>query len=157
MPHRGVVIAGVDDDIVEGAHGIAVKTDILLKDYKEMPDAIVLPGGMPGAENLAKSLELKDLIIKMYREKRIVAAICASPALVLASTGILSGKKATCYPGLEKNFLSNVNFVVEEVVQTQNIITSRGVGTAFAFGLKISENLVGKEKSDAIAEQMLYK
>ena len=151
-----VTIAGLGSELVEGAHGTSVKADIVFEKYEASPDAVILPGGMPGAENLASSTKVKGLISNLNSGKKIVAAICASPALVLAPTGILKGKKATCYPGMEKSFLSNVKFSDSEVVQDGNIITSRGPATAFAFGLKIAENLVGKSTADMVGKQMLY-
>jgi 4-methyl-5(b-hydroxyethyl)-thiazole monophosphate biosynthesis len=151
-----VTIAGLGGQMVTGAHGVTVKADVVFADYKDIPDAVVFPGGMPGAENLASSTKVKELIAKMDSEGRIIAAICASPALVLAPTGILKGRTATCYPGLEKNFSSDVKVTKDKVVQDGNIITSRGPATAFPFGLKIAENLVGKAKAQMVAEQMLY-
>ncbi|MFH1798701.1 MAG: DJ-1 family glyoxalase III [Candidatus Omnitrophota bacterium] len=150
------VIAGLDDNFVTGSHGIVIKTDVLFENYSELPDAVVFPGGMPGAENLANSTKVKSLISRMNSAKKLIAAICASPALVLAPTGVLNAKTATCYPGLEKNFSSTIKFSEEKVVQDGNIITSRGAGTVFEFGLKIAENIVGKAKSDMTAQQMLY-
>jgi len=150
-----VTVAGLGKDIVTGAHGLSIKTDILLEEYKELPDALVFPGGMPGAENLASSSTVKNLVSKMDDESRIIAAICASPALVLAPSGVLSGKKATCYPGLEKNFSTDIKFVKEDVVREGNIITSRGPATALKFGLVIAEALVGKPKAEMVAGQML--
>lgn len=152
-----VVVAGLGEDMVTGAHGITVKTDIDFEDYKGVPEALILPGGMPGAENLAGSIKLKDLIRKMNSKNKLIAAICASPALVLGPTGILQGRKATCYPGLEVSFTPEIAFSKKEVVQDGNIITSRGPATAFKFGLKIAEELVGKDKSDMIAKQMVFK
>jgi 4-methyl-5(b-hydroxyethyl)-thiazole monophosphate biosynthesis len=69
--------------------------------------------------------------------------------------GILDGKEATCYPGLEKNFSPEIKHSKEKVVQDGNVITSQGPATAFAFSRKIAENLVGKAKADMIASQML--
>lgn len=151
-----VAIAGLGSELIKGAHGVTLKTDAVFENYSELPDAVIFPGGMPGAENLASSIKLKDFIVKMNSEKKLIAAICASPAIVLAPTGVLSGKKVTCYPGMEKNFLPDVNFLEEEVIQDGNIITSRGPGTAHLFGFKIAENLIGKNKSDMIASQMLF-
>jgi protein deglycase len=152
-----VTVAGLGSRIVEGGHGASVSGDIIFEAYSDMPDALILPGGMPGAENIASSTKVKDLMVNLLSKRKIVAAICASPALVLAPTGILSGKEATCYPGMEKSFPSDVKFSASEVVQDGNIITSRGPATAFAFGLKIAENLVGKNTADMVAGQMLYK
>jgi len=151
-----VTVAGLRGDSVTGAHGVEIKADVVFGDYKLLPDAIVFPGGMPGAENLASSVELKDMVLKMHSGGKLIAAICASPAIVLAPEGILRGRTATCYPGLEKNFSPDVKFVKEEVVQDGNVITSRGPATALVFGLKIAENLAGKAKTDMLAGQMVY-
>ncbi|MDP8299552.1 MAG: DJ-1/PfpI family protein [Candidatus Tantalella remota] len=151
-----VTVAGVGGKNIAGAHGISISADIVLEEYKGLPDAVILPGGLPGAENLAGSTKVKDILTRMNSEGRLIAAICASPALVLAPAGILDGKKAACYPGMEKTFSTGIHFVSEKVVQDGNIITSKGPATAFAFGVKIAENLVGKDKADMIAQQMLY-
>ncbi|MDD4956926.1 MAG: DJ-1/PfpI family protein [Candidatus Omnitrophica bacterium] len=150
-----VTVAGLGSETVKGARGVVVKADTLLEKADDMPDAIVLPGGMPGAENLARSTRLKDLIVKLDKAGKLICAICAAPALVLEPTGVLEGKKATCYPGMEKSFSPLVKFTKENVVQDRNVITSRGPATAIAFGLKIAENLVGKAKADMIGEHML--
>ena len=128
-----------------------------IRDTRRIPLAIVgMACRLPGAENLASSTKVKELITKMDSQDKIIAAICASPALVLAPTGVLKGKSAVCYPGLEKNFSTDIKFVKQEVVQDGNIITSKGPATAFAFGIKVTENLTGKAKADMIAQQMLY-
>jgi len=151
-----VTIAGLRKRSVKGAHGIKIETDILFSEYKILPDVVIFPGGMPGAENLASSLEVKELILKMNAKKKLIAAICASPSILLEPTGILDGRKATCFPGFEKNFGSTIEFVKQKTVQVENIITSQGAGTASDFGLKIAENLTSKPAADIIAQQMLY-
>jgi len=150
-----VVIGGLNGELVRGAHDIYVKADIHLKDVDFIPDVIIFPGGLPGAENLAMSLEVKTLISRIDAQGGIIAAICASPALVLAPTGVLDGKKATCYPGLQQNFSTQVTYVKDPVVQDGNIITSQGPATAVKFGLKIIEVLAGKAKADMVGEQAL--
>ena len=150
-----VTIAGLRKRSVKGAHGITFETDILFAEYKTLPDVVIFPGGMPGAENLASSLEVKELILRMNEEKKLIAAICASPAILLAPIGILDGLKATCFPGCEKNFGSSIEFVKQKTIQVDNIITSQGPGTAADFALKIAENLLGKPPADMIAQQML--
>jgi len=151
-----VTIAGLKRKSVKGAHGITIETDILFTEYKTLPDVVIFPGGMPGAENLAASLEVKELILKMNAKKKLIAAICASPAILLAPTGIMDGRKATCFTGFEKIFSSAVKFINEKTVSSGNIITSRGAGTAADFGLKIVETLITKSAADMIAQQMLY-
>lgn len=151
-----VTVAGLSGEMVKGSRGIVIKADRVLLESDSDHDAIILPGGMPGAENLAKSSKVKKLILDMHAKGKTVAAICASPALVLSPLGILDGKKATCFPGMEPNFTAKVKALKEAVVQDGNVITSRGPATAFAFSLKIVEALVGKDIADMVAKQTLY-
>ena len=152
-----VTLAGLSGKTVTGAHNIKFQADITLDEYKDLPDAIVLPGGMLGAQNLGRSPKVLELIKKVYNENKLVGAICAAPALVVAPTGILNGKKATCYPGFEKNFPSTVAFSKDRVVVDGNIITSRGPGSAFEFALELVEQLAGKEKAEQLSQGMLVK
>lgn len=150
-----VTVAGLASNRITGAHGIVIEADVLLDQYSQNPDAIVLPGGMPGAQNLGKSQKVREIIKKVYDQKKWVASICAAPALAVAPTGILNGKKATCYPGFEKNFPSTVKFSKERVAIDENIITSQGPGSALEFALKLAEQLVGKEKAQNLKEDMI--
>lgn len=151
-----VTVAGIGGTVIKGAHNVAINADIDLEKYDSVPDAVIFPGGMPGAENLARSSKVKELIKSMAAEGKLIAAICASPALVLAPMGLLDGRNATCYPGMEENFSSKVKPVKEKVVQDGNVITSMGPATALPFALKIVENLVGKETADSIAQATLF-
>jgi 4-methyl-5(b-hydroxyethyl)-thiazole monophosphate biosynthesis len=150
-----VIVAGVGKREVTGAHGITVETDTLLEQYGEIPDALVLPGGMPGAENLQKSEALKTILQKMKKSNRLIGAICASPAVVLAPNGVLDGKKATCFPGFEEGLGPKVTFSEERVVCDGQVITSRGPGTAFEFSLELVSQLVGAEKASQLAQNLL--
>lgn len=152
-----LTIAGLKSEIVSSSHNVSIMTDIMFEEFKGVPDAIILPGGMPGAENLAGSVKLKDLIVKMNSEGKLIAAICASPVIVLEPSGIIKRKRVTCYPGMEKGFSSEARFSKDDVVEDGNLITSRGPWTAFAFGLRIAGKLVGEAKADMVASQMLYK
>ena len=78
-----------------------------------------------------------------------IAAICAAPAKILGRKGLLKGKKATCYPGLE-DLLEGASFVTDSVVTDGNITTSRGLGTAVDFACELIRLLADKEKSDSI-------
>jgi 4-methyl-5(b-hydroxyethyl)-thiazole monophosphate biosynthesis len=161
--------SSVTDIVVKGSHAIPVVADILLKDYIALldgkePDAVYFPGGMPGAKNLSDNQFLFQLITKMARKGKLVAAVCASPAVVLAPTGILAEKKWTCYPGMEKeldtwcgsavkarelmensNHIKNVPFVLDS-----NILTGRGPGTAEQFAMKFVELTAGEETARRI-------
>ena len=152
-----VTIAGVKDQLVKSSRGIGVQTDMLLQDYKEMPDVVILPGGLPGAENLAKSSAVAGLVEKMNAAGKIVAAICATPAVVLAPLGILDGKKATCYPGCETDFSAKTTHSRERVVVDGNMITSQGPGTALEFSLAIVQKLVGEDMAGKLREKMIIR
>ena len=155
-----VTVAGLKPErgnLVRGAHDVWVRCDVELCDVREDRfDAIVLPGGMPGALNLHKSEVVNSMVLDTYKRGDLVCAICASPAFVLAPTGILDGKKATCYPGCEEKY-SHLNFCGERVVRDGNVITGAGPGTALEFGLLISEALFGKEVSSKIHSDMICK
>lgn len=150
-----VTVAGLGDREVRSAHGITIKADTVFDENIELPDAVILPGGSPGAENLAADIGLKGFLLNMSSEDKVIAAICASPALVLNPAGLLKGKKATCYPGLEKNFSSDMEFLDQDVVTDGQLITSRGPGTVFAFSKAVASLLCGKSKADAVSEMML--
>jgi len=150
-----VQVAGLAAKTVTGAHGIRIEADTVLSDVKNLPDAVILPGGMPGAKHLSESKEVLNLVKKMHQAKKLVGAICAAPALALTQAGVLNGKRATCYPGFEKNFSSSVKFTEERVVVDGNVVTSRGPGSALEFALELSEQLAGKAKAEELQEGIL--
>ncbi len=140
-----VILCGLKSKTVKGAHDIKVLADTTLDNLNADIDAVLLPGGMPGAANLAASKRVAEIIRTTHGKGGVVAAICAAPALVLAPSGILEGKSATCYPGMEKGFGTKTAFRQEKVVVDGNIITSQGPGTALEFALAVVEKLAGKE------------
>lgn len=152
-----VTVAGLGKKRIETSRKLAVEADVIFRTSGDLPDAIILPGGLPGAANLARSAELSSFIKKMNEAKKIIAAICASPAAVLAEAGILDGKKATCYPGCETNFSKSTLYVKKRVVADGNIITSQGPGSALEFSLEILKQLAGKEMAETVSGKMLIK
>ena len=142
---------------VIGTHGVAVEADIMFEDTDFADaDIIVFPGGLPGATNLADHAGIEKLIKKQYESGKRIAAICASPAMVLAKTGVLEGKKATCYPGLEDK-LTGATAVKDVVITDGNITTSRGPATAMAFGIELVRLMAGEKVADEVSEGLLYK
>lgn len=139
---------------VTGAHGIEVKADCLFEDMKEPAEMLILPGGVPGTPNLKAHKGLQQLICKSAEQGIYLAAICAAPT-VYGELGLLKGKKATCYPGLE-NGLLGAEVVYDNVAADGNFITSRGVGTAIDFSLKLVELLKNKAEADKIAKAIVY-
>jgi len=150
-----VIVAGLKTKKVTGSHGIVLTADRKLSEVKGEIDGLVLPGGLPGAENLAASKPLTKLIKNMHEAGKIVAAICASPAYVLAPAGVLDGKHATGYPGTQDRFPESTTYFEDPVVRDANVITSRGPGTAIEFSLKIVQALAGTEKSLDLRSKML--
>jgi len=156
--------AGIDTETVSvtgrlpvtGSHGIKVVADILFEDAVYTGcEFIVLPGGMPGAANLAAHEGLHEKILSFHNRGKGLAAICAAP-MVFGQAGILKGRKATCYPGFEKE-LEGAETVTDAVVSDRGVITSRGPATAMPFALAIIEEVRGKETADEIAGGLLYK
>jgi 4-methyl-5(b-hydroxyethyl)-thiazole monophosphate biosynthesis len=149
-----VITAGVTGKTVIGAHGVPFTADILLKGAPADLDGIVIPGGMPGAANIAKSAAAVELIQKLFSAKKLVAAICAAPGVVLGPNGFLKGKKFTCYPGYEKD-VKDAAFSETRVVKDGNLITSRGPGTAAEFAIALIDYLVGKDAADKVYKDTL--
>lgn len=141
---------------VTGSHGIPVIADILFEDadFDEVK-MIVLPGGMPGTTNLLKYEPLTRILKQFAAEDRPLAAICAAP-MVLAAHGILEGRKATIYEGMEANLKGAVH-TPGKVVRDGNIITSKGPGTAMDFALSLIGFLCGEAKASEVAAGLLYK
>lgn len=152
-----VEVSVTDTKHVTGATGQTVVADSLLTDI-DPTDAewIIIPGGQPGADNLHSSQKVNEIIKNQYERGGKIAAICAGPAVVVAPTGILKGKKATCYSGLGHMIESEGGtYVKEPVVIDGNIITSEGPGTTLMFAKAIISASVGKEKADETLSSML--
>lgn len=131
---------------VISSHDVPVIADKLISEcLGEAYDLIVLPGGVPGVDNLQKSLELKELLEKQNNSGKLYGGICAAPAVVLESYGLLEGKSATCHP-LFIDRLKNKDRAGDAVVIDNNCVTSRGAGTSLQFSLELLELLLGPEK-----------
>lgn len=151
-----VTIASITSEkSVMGAHDVVVMADALLENAAIQDfDSIVLPGGMPGTSNLLESHTVLNLVHSYHKAGKIVAAICAAP-WVLAEAGILKGKKATIYPGMEDKLGNDVKVSQERVVWDGLVGTSRGPGTALAFALSVAEKLGAVKEAQALAKGML--
>jgi 4-methyl-5(b-hydroxyethyl)-thiazole monophosphate biosynthesis len=144
-----VTLAGLIDGVLQGSRGIKIMPDTTLDealthDY----DMIVLPGGQPGTNNLKADVRVIQLLQKMAADGRYVCAICAAPS-VLASAGLLDGKRATSYPCALDEF-PNVQQQTTAIVEDAHLITSRGPGTAIDFSLTLLERLTGKAKREEV-------
>lgn len=139
---------------VRGAHDIVVVADLLFQeaDYAEC-EMIVLPGGMPGTTNLAGHEGLMKQISDFARDGKWIAAICAAPS-ILGKMSLLTGRRATSYPGYERDMTGAV-YSEDKVVQDGGFITSRGAGTAVEFALKLVEHLKDEQTAAGIRKRMI--
>ena len=147
-----VITIGIGACQIKGAHNIEIMTDT-----QEIPaqlDGVVIPGGMPGASNIAADQQALTLIKKLYQDNKLIAAICASPAVVLEKTEITRNKSVTCYPGFE-NQLRLAQFSNQAICIDGNIITANGPANAIPFALAIIEYLQGKAAAQTVAKQIL--
>ncbi len=145
-----VTTVGVGGDSIVGAHGIRVQADIPDTMYRDSsPDMIILPGGMPGAENLDNSRVVDAALRAAERNGAYLCAICAAP-MVLGKRGYLAGKRAVCYPGFEQ-YLAGAQVTDARMECDGRVITAKGMGVALEFGLALVRALCGKQKAEQIA------
>lgn len=116
-------------------------------------DAIACPGGMPGAEHLRDSAPLTELLKAQVAANKVTAAVCASPAVVFATHGLLPAK-ATCFP-VDKFKAVVPGWEDSKAVVDGCVITSQGPGTSLQFALKIVEQLYGLPKAEELAKGLL--
>ncbi|WP_123053438.1 DJ-1 family glyoxalase III [Clostridium sp. JN-1] len=144
-----------DTKCVKGAHDVNIQCNILLKQVNPSDyGALIIPGGMPGAENLRDNDEVINLVKRFNSENKILGAICAGP-IVFEKAGVLKEISATSYPGFKDKLHAGKYIENKVVVQDKNIITSRGPATAPYFAFKILENLTDKDTADNIKNDML--
>jgi protein deglycase len=159
-----VSTAALTEKLVIGAHGIVVAGDCLLDDIfvgvddldagpgpEATFDAVVLPGGMPGARHLRDDARVLALLVRQSQAGRLVGAICAAP-IVLEAAGILNGRLATSYPGFA---LASAQYQEDRVVVDGNIVTSRGPGTALEFALMLVQRLRGDDTARQLHTSMV--
>ena len=140
---------------VTGSHGITTVCDKLIETVNfDDADMLVLPGGMPGTLNLGNCEILMDQVHGFNTSKKELAAICAAPT-VFGKAGLLEGKKATCYPGMEGDLKGAITST-DAVCHDGHIITSRGLGTAIPFALEIVRTFQGDEAAEKLAKSIVY-
>lgn len=141
--------------LVKGANGITIQADCPIKDYSvDELDMIVLPGGWGGTKALAEDAGVQNLLKAMDEKGKNIGAICAAP-YALYTAGVLR-EGYTCYPSVEDEIdLAGYRGDADAVVQSGNIMTSRGPGTAICFGLAIVKKLVGDETYEKLRGGLL--
>ncbi len=150
-----VMLVSLTDSLrVTSTHGVTVDCDASIDALRlEDIEMIILPGGMPGAENLYRSEKLQNIVLAHTKKGKPIGAICAAP-LILGRLGLLSCKKATCYPGFEKEL--RAAFVTPGgVVRDGNILTAKGMGVSLPFALAAVEMLFSEDRQKQIAAQIM--
>jgi 4-methyl-5(b-hydroxyethyl)-thiazole monophosphate biosynthesis len=149
-----VVTVGVTGKTITGSHGIPFTADMEIGeiDPKAPFDMVVLPGGMPGTDNLQSNEMVKAFVRTALANRKYIGAICAAPK-ILGAMGILSGVKATCYPGYEAE-LKGAVLAKESVVTDGEIITAKGAGVALEFGFELLAALTDRATAGKIAASM---
>ncbi|MDR2792580.1 MAG: DJ-1/PfpI family protein [Treponema sp.] len=153
------VVSLNDNGISTGSHRIPVAADVNLTEFAarftaDEWDAVLLPGGMPGASNLAASETVGTMLKALAGKGALIAAICAAPAVVLYPLGLLAGRRFTCYPGLEEA-VTGAQWAKDDAVISGNIITSRGAGTAGTWAVAIICRLLGEDAAGKTAAAVL--
>lgn len=149
------MVSVTEEKIVTGSHGIAVSMDKTLNevDFNQV-EMIVLPGGMPGTLNLEACEPLMEKVKEFDKAGKYISAICAAPT-VFGHLGLLTGRKACCYPDMEDG-LVGAEVTYKSTAVSDHILTSRGMGTAIDFGLQIIARFQGKEAADEMAKKIVY-
>lgn len=149
-----------DNSLVEGAHGVQLISDLCWEDFEEVlssdaspEDFVIFPGGMPGAKNLAEFEPLMEVLHRHWEAGGGVAAICASPAVVLAAQGdMFAGTKMTCYDGFEPTLASaGITHVEAGSVVDGRLVTGRGPGYAAEFALALLAQIKDRDTAAAVA------
>ncbi len=150
-----VAVVALEGTEAVSSHSLTIRCDCSLGDILDspLPDMVVLPGGMKGSELLSSASELRTLVRKMMDERRFVAAICAAPAVVLGSWGLLDGRKWTGYPGVGATLTPRLG--KERVVVDGHLVTSRAAGCAEEFSLELVKLLCGPEAMRKLADSIL--
>lgn len=150
-----VVLAGLDGlDPVRCSRGLRIVPDTSLAGVSGEFDVVVLPGGKGGADRLAGSAAVGELLQTQVAEGRTVAAICAAP-IALAAHGVFKGSEMTCHPSVKDVVGAHGRLIEGAVVHDGQLVTSQGPGTAFAFALALVERLVGPEAAQKVRGPMM--
>lgn len=151
-----VQYVGVTGMTVTASHGLTVTADIALADIDASGcEALVVPGGLRGVNNIKSSTEALDAVRRAYSAGKKVAAICAGPT-VLAMLGILEDRAAVCYPGMEDELTGARVKAGARAVVDGNVITSRSAGTAWDFALALVKELRGADAAKKVADAIWY-
>ena len=145
---------------IKAARGLNIVADKAIDDCAHAEfDAICCPGGMPGAEHLRDSATLTALLKAQAAKGKVVAAVCAAPAVVLSAHELLPATgEVTCFPVDKfKKLVGEERWSETRAVVNGNVIMSQGPGTSLEFALKVVESLCGADKAAEVEKGLLLK
>lgn len=150
-----VTIAGLGNLQIKSARNVEIICETKVESVKASDyNAIILPGGGRGAENLSKSKEVVSLISQIDKQNGLIAAICASPAIVLGKNNLLNNRKFTCFPGCQTGIKGN--YTGERVTVDKNLISSLGAGSSIEFSLAIIKYLIDENTEQRIKNDIHF-
>ena len=139
------------------SHGIHLNADALAEDvdYSDV-DMVILPGGIPGTPNLAENKTVTDTCVSFAKAGKKVAAICAAPT-ALAAFGVLNGKKATVYPGMDADLTAaGASYTGLPLTIDGSIVTGEALGAAIPFALALARILAGADAANRVKSAIVY-
>ncbi|MBI5326008.1 MAG: DJ-1/PfpI family protein [Ignavibacteriae bacterium] len=151
-----VKIAG-EHEIITCSKGVKIIPDLLISniDLNDEYDAVIIPGGSKGTDNLIKNEKLIEILKKQNKNNKLIGAICAAPSILSAHNILKPGQKVTSHPSV-KDSLITYNYQEQRVIYDYDIITSRGAGTAVEFALYLVDILAGPESAVKIAQDIVF-
>lgn len=151
-----VMPVGVTGKNVKGGQGIEIVCEKTI-DEIDFQDAemLILPGGGIGTQNLYANEKVRNAVTFCYQSDKYIAAICAAPSIILGGMGLLKGKKATCYPGMEDGMTDALSVDANSVIDGK-IITGRGVGGALDFACDLIKVLQDETQAQKIASEVVH-
>ncbi len=158
MKRAGIEVktVGVGSSVVCGTHGIKVFSDIGENEVDtDLCDGVILPGGMPGTENLFSSETVNAVTDYCFGCGKLICAICAAP-VIPGRKGLLNGHEAVCFPGFEEE-LDGADVKNAPCVKSGNIITAKGAGCVFEFSYEIISAVKGKETAEEVILTIQHK
>lgn len=136
-------LISIDEKEITCSRGVKVVADKLIGEVDlDNYNAIVIPGGMPGATNISNCKAVVLALEKALKQDKVVGAICAAPAVVLARNNLIKDKKVTCYPAPDFiQILKDNNYTGKAVETDKNLITANGPESALDFAIMVCEKL----------------
>lgn len=151
-----VVLTALKGMEVTSSHGVTVKADATLEALDaDRIDLLFLPGGLGGVEAIQSCPAALKLVRAVYDKGKYLTAICAAPT-ILGAMGLLEGRRAVCYPGMEDGLTGADVQRGHGVVVDGNLVTGEAAGSAFEFGLKLVELLKGSVTAQQVKDAVHY-